>query len=126
MPAARDPFFDFVEELFEPLGPVRIRKMFGGAGVFAHDAMFALLADEVVYLKTDEALRAEMEAEGCEPFVYEKSDGKLFDMGYLSLPTDAAEEPEAASKWGRKALDVALKAKAAKPKRKKRTPAKKA
>ena len=121
MNKARDPFFDFVEELFEPLGPVRIRKMFGGAGVFAHDVMFALIADEVVYLKTDEVLRAEMTAEGSEPFTYQRpSDGKAFDMGYLSLPTDAAEEPEEASAWGRKALDVALKARAAKPKRKKK------
>lgn len=119
--AARDPFFDFVEELFEPLGPVRIRKMFGGAGVFAGDVMFALLADEVVYLKTDYALREELAAEGSEPFVWTRpTDGKEFDMGYLSMPTDAAEEPEAASLWGRKALDVALKARAAKPKRKKK------
>lgn len=119
--AARDPFFDFVEELFEPLGPVRIRKMFGGAGVFAGDVMFALLADEVVYLKTDETLRADLSAEGSEPFVWTRpTDGKEFDMGYLSMPTDAAEEPEAASAWGRQALDVALKARAAKPKRKKK------
>lgn len=121
MPAERDPFFDFVEELFEPLGPVRIRKMFGGAGVFADDVMFALIADEVVYLKADAALRTELEAEGAEPFTYQRpSDGKTFDMGYLSLPTDAAEAPDEASMWARKALDVALKARAAKPKRKKK------
>lgn len=109
-----------MEELFEPLGPVRIRKMFGGARVYAHDVMFALLADEVVYLKADDALRAELEAEGSDPFVWTRpSDGKQMEMGYVSLPTDAAEEPEAASAWGRKALDVALKAQAAKPKRKK-------
>lgn len=121
MSKARDPFFDFVEELFAPLGPVRIRKMFGGAGVFADDVMFGLIADEIVHLKTDEALRADMAAEGCEPFVWTRpTDGKEFDMGYLSLPIDAAEDPEEASRWGRKALDVALKAKAAKPKRKPR------
>lgn len=119
MTKPRDPFFDFVEELFAPMGPVRIRKMFGGAGVFADDVMFALIADDMIYLKTDAPLRTALEAEGSEPFAYERpSDGKVFDMGYLALPSEAAEDAEAASEWGRRALDVALKARAAKAKKK--------
>lgn len=108
----QDPYFDFVEELFEPIGNISIRKMFGGAGVFAGRTMFALIADDEVYVKTDPQLRAALEAEGGEAFVWSRpSDGKLIDMGYVSLPPDAADEPEAASQWGRRALDVALKAK---------------
>ncbi|MEO0981364.1 MAG: TfoX/Sxy family protein [Pseudomonadota bacterium] len=106
-----DPFHEFVIELFEPLGPVRVKRMFGGAGVFAGDVMFALLAEDVIYIKTDESLRADLEAEGSEPFLYERpSDGKSFDMGYVSLPSGAMDEAEEASAWGRRALDVALKA----------------
>ena len=62
-----DPFHEFVMELFGPMGPVSVRRMFGGAGVFKDGLMFGLLADDVIYLKTDAALRAELEAEGCEP-----------------------------------------------------------
>jgi len=109
-----DPFHDFVLELFAPLGPVTVRRMFGGAGVFADKVMFALLADGEVYLKCDEALRAALAEEGSEPFHWTRpSDGKVFDMGYLKLPDDAAEDPGLASEWGRRALDVALKAKSA-------------
>ncbi|MEL6955895.1 MAG: TfoX/Sxy family protein [Pseudomonadota bacterium] len=112
-----DPFHEFVIELFAPLGPVTVRRMFGGAGVFADGVMFALLADGEVYLKTDAELKTALEAEGSEPFVWTRpSDGKDFDMGYLKLPSDAAEDPEEASAWGRRALDVALKAKSAKTK----------
>ncbi|MEO0713923.1 MAG: TfoX/Sxy family protein [Pseudomonadota bacterium] len=119
MAQPRDPFFDFVEELFAPLGPVRIKRMFGGAGVFADDVMFALIADDILHLKTDAALRADLEAEGAEPFVWTRpTDGKVFDMGYLSLPSNAADDPEAVSEWGRRALDVALKSKAGKAKKK--------
>ena len=101
-------------ELFAPLGPVTVRRMFGGAGVFADKVMFALLADGEVYLKCDEALRAALCEEGAEPFLWTRpSDGKVFDMAYLKLPGDAAEDPELASQWGRRALDVALKAKSA-------------
>ena len=112
MQGRQDPYFDFVEELFEPLGDISIRKMFGGAGVFAGRTMFALIADDEVYVKTDPDLRAALEAAGGEAFVWTRpSDGRLIDMGYVSLPPDAADEPDAASEWGRRALDVALKAK---------------
>jgi len=68
-------FNAFVEELFAGLGPVRIRRMFGGAGVYAGETMFALIDDEVIYLKTDEALRAELQAEGSAPWVYSRAPG---------------------------------------------------
>ena len=116
-----DPFHEFVAELFEPLGTVRIKRMFGGAGVYLHDVMFALLADDMVYLKADDALKADMLEEGSEPFRFEMKDGKVAEMSYYRLPDTAADDPEDASEWGRKALDVALKAKAAKQSKKKKT-----
>ncbi len=110
-----DPFHEFVAELFSGMGPVSIRRMFGGAGVYADGLMFALLADEVIYLKTDESFRAELEAEGSSPFMWTRpSDGKVFDMAYLSLPEAALDEPDAAVDWGRRALAVARAAKAKK------------
>jgi len=119
-----DPFHEFVLELFGPMAPVSIRRMFGGAGVFKEGLMFALIADDTVFLKADPALRAALEAEGCAPFVWVRpSDGKQVDLGYVSLPTDAMDEPDLASEWGRKAFAVALAAKAktpAKPKPKSR------
>ena len=112
-----DPFHEFVMELFTPMGPVSVRRMFGGAGVFKDGLMFALLSDDVIYLKTDAALRAALKAEGSEPFIWTRqSDGKQTDMGYLSLPPDAMDEADLASEWGRKAFAVALAAKAKKRK----------
>lgn len=117
MARAPDPFHEFVMELFGPMGPVSVRRMFGGAGVFREGLMFALLADDTIYLKTDAALRAELEAEGCAPFIWVRpSDGKEVDMGYVSLPTDAMDEPDMASDWGRRAFTVALAAKTKKRK----------
>ncbi|MCR6643409.1 MAG: TfoX/Sxy family protein [Terricaulis sp.] len=67
---AGDSFHDFVRELFAGLGPIQIKRMFGGAGVYAEGRMFALLADEVIYLKADAALKAALEVQGCGPFVW--------------------------------------------------------
>lgn len=108
-----DPFHEFVTELFTPMGAVSIRRMFGGAGVFRDGLMFALLADDTIFLKCDPALRAELEAEGSAPFLWTKpSTGEVIDMGYVSLPSSAMDDPDEASLWARRALAVA-KAKAA-------------
>ena len=50
---------ELVTELFADLRGVSTRRMFGGAGVYAQGVMFALVDDDVIYLKVDDALRAE-------------------------------------------------------------------
>ena len=121
MAKAETEFEAFLKEHLADLGSIRIRRMFGGAGVFAHDVMFGLIADDRLYLKTDEAFRNTLETEGSEPFTYVRpSDGKAFDMGYLSMPESAMDDADEACDWARQALDVALKANAAKPKQKKK------
>ncbi len=121
MPKPPDPFHEFVAELFAPLGPVSIRRMFGGAGVFQDGLMFALLADDTIYLKTDEALRADLVSEGSAPFIWTKpSTGEEIDMGYVSLPSSAMDDADEASGWARRAMAVArAKAASAKPRKKK-------
>ncbi|MGE3143980.1 MAG: TfoX/Sxy family protein [Pseudorhodoplanes sp.] len=42
---------DAIGEIFRAFGPVAVRRMFGGAGLYAQGRMFALVSDGVVYLK---------------------------------------------------------------------------
>jgi DNA transformation protein and related proteins len=121
---AKDSFHEFVQELFAGLGPVQVRRMFGGAGGYADGLMFLLIADDTIYIKTDEALRAELAAEGCGPFVWAPQSGpragEKVDLGYWRLPDSAMDDPDEAVRWGAKALAVAKAKAAAKPKRKPR------
>ncbi|OQW62065.1 MAG: hypothetical protein A4S17_08465 [Proteobacteria bacterium HN_bin10] len=116
---ASDSFHDFVKELFASLGPVQIKRMFGGAGGYADGVMFLLLADDAIYLKADDALKAELREVGCGPFVWEPQSGpragEKVDLGYWRLPDSAMDDPDEAAIWGRKALAVAKAAK--KPKK---------
>jgi len=119
---AGESFHDFVRELFAGLGPIQVKRMFGGAGVYAQGRMFALLADDAIYLKADAELKRALAEEGCGPFVWTPSSGpragEQIDMGYWRLPDAALDDPELAAQWGAKALAVALAAPA--PKRKAR------
>jgi DNA transformation protein len=117
-------FHDFVRELFAGLGPVQIKRMFGGAGGYADGLMFLLLADDAIYLKTDDALRVELREAGSGPFLWTPQSGpragEKVEMSYWRLPDSALDDPEEAAIWGRKALAVARAKAAAKPKRKKK------
>ena len=53
--AASAEYLDFIKEQMSGFGPVTVRRMFGGAGIFRDGLMFALVADETLYFKADKA-----------------------------------------------------------------------
>jgi DNA transformation protein len=106
-------------ELLQPLGSVRSRRMFGGHGLYVDDLFIALIAFDRLFLKVDDLTRANFEAAGCEPFVYDGA-GKQVTVGYFTVPADAMESPALMLFWGRLAMEAALRARAAKPATKRR------
>jgi len=107
---------DFVAhciEMLDAAGPVRVRRMFGGWGVYARERMFGLIADETLYLKADDANRPGFEAEGLGPFVYETREGS-FRMSYWQAPPEAMEDRHTMRPWALGAIAAADRAAAAK------------
>lgn len=104
---------DHCLELLAPLGAVRARRMFGGHGLYVDELFIALIAYERLYVKADEATRAQFAAAGCEPFVYDGK-GKAVTMGYWTVPAEAMEVPQLMQPWARLAMAAALRARAAK------------
>ena len=51
-------FRDYLLELLAPLEGVTARRMFGGGGLYLEDTMFAIVADDVLFLKVDETNQA--------------------------------------------------------------------
>lgn len=100
---------DAIQDLFEELGPVRCRRMFGGKGLYAGERIFGLEVGGEIYLKVDEGTRAAFEAAGSHPFTYGK-DGRRVAMSYWLLPGEAVDDPSAAARWGRLALEAASRA----------------
>lgn len=116
--AVSDEYKEFVAEQLESLGPVRIRNMFGGAGVYLDDLMFGLIAGETLFLKADDRNRPDFEVEEMGPFLYEPPSGKTVAMSYYEMPERLYDAPGELVLWARKALDAALAGKSAKPARK--------
>lgn len=125
--SASEGFKEFVQDQLARFGHVAIRRMFGGAGVYVGDVMFALIADDTLYLKADETTKPAFEAEGMAAFTYTAKGRKPISMSYWEVPPRLLEEPEELAEWAREAHDVAraAKAKKAEPKSAKPKPRRK-
>ena len=116
---AYDPDFgEWVREHLAGLGSIEIKRMFGGASVYANGLIFALLDDGVVWLKADETNAPLLQAAGARQFTYPTKDGKDMTMGYWSLPERAVDDADEAVDWARQSIDAALRKAAAKRPRK--------
>jgi DNA transformation protein len=83
--------------------------MFGGVGVYAGDLFFALIADDTLYFKVDDATRGDFEARGSDPFRPYGEAGET--MQYYRVPEDLLEDAEELCVWAERAIGVARRAK---------------
>jgi len=120
--AISEEYREFLLDLFGPLGAVRVRRMFSGAGVFHGEVMFALVAREALYLKADEQNRPAFETAGWPPFVYETPAGKRVQMPYWQVPDTLLDEVDELRDLARGAIDAAYRAARAKNTKKRRRP----
>ena len=121
---------EFIRDLFAQFRPVTVKRMFGGAGVYADGLMFALVFDSVVFLKVDESNVADFKREDSQPFTYTraKSKGRVgrASLSYWRLPERLYDDPDELAVWASRALAVAERKKFAPRGRTKRKPSSKA
>lgn len=100
---------DHLHEVFRDFGSIDARRMFGGYGIYHDGVMFALVSDEVLYLKADDATAADFESRGLGRFQYNKA-GAVVSVSYFEAPEEIFDDPEAALEWARRGYDAALRA----------------
>lgn len=108
MPKAYTPFVADVCQRLSPLGDVRARAMFGGWGVYLGEAMFALVAGDVLYMKVDEETEGYFKGAGSRPFEYhQEKTGRRVSMSYFEAPEGTLDDAEALCEWARLATAAA-------------------
>ncbi len=106
---------DAIADMFDSLGPVSIRRMFGGKGIYHRGIVLALEVDGEILLKADTESRAAFEAAGSRQWRphsgKKKGAGKQVAMPYWSIPDAALDDPDEMALWVRLAWETALRAK---------------
>lgn len=96
-----------IRELFTSFGHVAVKRMFGGAGIYAEGRMFALVHQGVIYLKVDAQNAPAFEREHLPPFTYATKAGKRGVLSYRRMPDRLYDDPEELVAWARAALAAA-------------------
>lgn len=99
-----------IEEMFQSLGPVTIKRMFGGKGIYHMGRIIAVEVRGEMLLKADDVSAPEFEAAGAKRWFYEGRKGKAVNMPYWSIPDDAFDDPDIMARWARLAYEAALRA----------------
>lgn len=105
-------FHEYVmEDLLSGIEDIRSRKMFGGYGIYQGPYIFGLIVNETLFIKVDDTNRADFEAKGSNPFVYQQGNYPKTVMSYYELPESVADNPEELEIWVDKAVQVSMRVK---------------
>jgi DNA transformation protein len=115
--AVSQSYREFVLEQLGRVRPVTGKSMFGGVGIYSQGLFFALITEDRLYFKVNDATRPEFEKRGMEPF---RPFGEDSAMGYYEVPANVVEDIIHLDTWMNKAIDVAAAAKSGKSNRPKR------
>ena len=106
-----DEFVDYVVEQLSGWGKVSVRKMFGGAGLYREATMFAVLAEDIAYLKVDDSNRDDFLRAGSAPFEPYPDKIKTTIRTYYEIPADVLENPPELARWAQRSWLIARKKK---------------
>lgn len=116
MNAARALAADIAERI-DGLGPVSVRRFFGGAALVADGVQVAFVIKGSLYLRVDEESRADFEAHGSAPFSYSGAAKTVTVASYYEAPAEILDDDEELSEWVERAYRAARAAPASKRKR---------
>jgi DNA transformation protein len=104
--ASSDGFRDYVLDQLASLPGVRARAMFGGIGIFAGDLFFALIANDILYLKVDDTNRAQFVGAGSAAFHPYPDKSSSMVMPYYTVPVHVLEDASTLVRWARQSIAI--------------------
>lgn len=107
MPVSAD-FAEFVKDQLAGFGPIEMRRLFGGAGLFRGGRMFALLHGDTLYFKAGAGNRAAFDAAGAPPFSYRRGGEAATIASYREVPPAVLDDADALRDWAEGAWAAAL------------------
>ncbi|HEX4180316.1 MAG TPA: TfoX/Sxy family protein [Caulobacteraceae bacterium] len=96
-----------IDEIFSGLGPVAIKRLFGGKGIYFDGLIIGIVMRGELLLKADAETAPRFEAAGSAQWAYDGRRGKRVHMPYWSIPAEAFDDPDAMARWVKLAYQAA-------------------
>ncbi len=108
-----------LRDLLHDFGPISIRRMFGGKGIYHQGVIFALIFHDGLLFKADALTIPHFIDAGSSQWTYEgRKGGDPVAMPYWTVPDEAFDDPDIMTGWARLAYEAALRSAKAKAPRK--------
>src|SRR6185503_16419799 len=78
------------------------KRMFGGIGIYSDGVFFAVIDNDTLFFKVDDALAKRYRDKGMPPFA--PVPGAKPMMGYYQVPPDVLEDADELVKWAKDSL----------------------
>ncbi|MFZ3015490.1 MAG: TfoX/Sxy family protein [Minisyncoccia bacterium] len=93
---ARDEgFAEYItEDVLGHIDGISRKVLFSGYGIYLDGVIVGIIIDGTFYTKTNKELMEKYKKEGSEPFQYDRPDGKIVTMPYVSVLLDVLEDRE--------------------------------
>ena len=100
-------YLTFVIDQLAALRDVTSARMFGGTGLYRDEAIFGLIAEDILYFKVDDTTRGEYEQRGMPALRPVASKPQLVSKNYYQVPADVIDDAETLCEWARRAVSAA-------------------
>ena len=90
---------ELIREVFVSLPAIRIKRMFGGQGIYNGERIVAVVIGGDLHLKSDEVSEPEYEAAGLKRWTYQRDGRAPVKMPYYRAPEDIFDDPDVAACW---------------------------
>ena len=98
-------FLTFVLEQLADVPGIVTKRMFGGMGIYSDGTFFAVIDNDTLFFKVDEALAKRYRDKGMPPFA--PIPGAKPMMGYYQVPPDILEDARSLGKWAKDSIGIA-------------------
>lgn len=105
MRATQSEFLRWFLEQLSPLPDLSAADFFGGTGIKAGTAMFAMIMDGTLYFATDEASRREYVEPGSRRFSY-RTKSRLVETKFFEVPAEILDDRERLAEFAKRAIAV--------------------
>lgn len=102
--AVSSDFLQYVLDQLSSWGNVHVNKMFGGAALYQGELAFAMIANDMVYLKVDDTNKDKFIATGSTPLKPFKSNATV--LSFYNIPADVLEDSDKFIVWAKESLDI--------------------
>ena len=103
--AVSDSYLTFVLEQLDSVTRMVTKRMFGGVGIYSDGTFFAVVDNDTLFFKVDEALGRRYRDRGMPPFMPIPGANPM--MGYYQVPLDVLEDAPTLGKWAQDSIRCA-------------------